>query len=524
MKSTKLKATILALVLAAALALCLVAAAYASEVTVVLDGEVIESDVPARIEDNRTLIPMRAIFEALGMEVSWDDTTKTVTATDGTNTIELTIGEKAITVNGETIEIDTAAIVENGTTLVPVRAVSESLDADVDWDAETKTVTITTAVDASWKENTGTIDVTQMSVTGEGISVDGNVITITEGGDFEVTGENSDAMIYVNTKSRVKLRLSGVTLINTSGPAIFFENTDKAFITISKGTENYIADGAEYSVDAKAAVFSNDDLEIKGSGTLTVVSAAHHAIASDDDIKIEEGTLILTAAKDGIHANNTIKITGGSITITAEGDGIQAEEDVIVEDGEINITTTGEVAASGGEFGGMGGGMNMGMGGHGGGRQQFTAGTTTDTTTTDGTSQPMGGGGMQPMGESGETSGEGGFGGGPGGGGQPGEMPDGGLGNIEPPTATHNFTSDDNEGGGAATSKGIKAETDITISGGSITVNSNDHAIHSAATITISGGTLNLTSNSKKGISAHGEVIISDGEINILKSSEGIDS
>ena len=176
-------------------------------------------------------------------------------------------------------------------------------------------------VNASYEDNTGTVNLTDMIVTGSGIRATDNRVEMTEGGDFTVTGENRNAMIYVNTTDKVKLRLGGMSLKNESGPAIFFENAEKALITITKDTQNYIEDGSDYGeIDAKAALFSNDDLEIKGNGTLTVTGNYKHAIASDDDILIENGTVNITSnGSDGIHTNNTFSMMGGTLNITATG-------------------------------------------------------------------------------------------------------------------------------------------------------------------------------------------------------------
>lgn len=500
--------------------------AFAKDITVKLDGEVVDCPVAAKIENGSTMVPMRAIFEAFGMEVNWDEGSKTVTAQKGDKVIKLTVGENYLYCNGEQILLNAAPYIENGTTMVPVRAISECLEAKVTWHNFIKQVDIVTnelTIDPdAWKENVGTINLTDLTVTGLGVQVSENVVYITSGGDFEVTGENDNAMIYVNTLEKVKLRLSGVKLTNTSGPAIFFDNTEKALITISKGTENYITDGEEYTVDAKAAIFSNDDIEIKGEGTLTVTSKAKHAIASDDDIKIEEGTIVLLSEKsDGIHANNTVKILGGNINITALGDGIQAEEDVIIENGSINVTTNGTDSSQSGaqQFGGRGG-------------RQIKPTDSTNTLPAGNITPPEGFNGEKPMEERGgkpmgqmpENMGEmtppEGFNGEKPeerGGGPMGQMPE----NIVEMTPSENATQEADE---TASTKGIKAETDITISGGTITVNSADHAIHSAAAITISGGEMNLTSQKGKGISAHGEFVINDGVINVLKSTEGLEA
>ncbi len=113
-----------------------------NEVTVVLDGEVLNFDVPAQIIDERTMVPMRAIFEKLGATVEWDGETNTVTAHKKGVLIDMTIGDTAITRNTIEQGIDVPAQLVDGRTLVPVRVVSEYMGANVSWNQETKTVTI----------------------------------------------------------------------------------------------------------------------------------------------------------------------------------------------------------------------------------------------------------------------------------------------------------------------------------------------------------------------------------------------
>ena len=119
----------------------------APEVSVFLDGNKIkfEEQSPVIVEE-RTLVPLRAIFEALDAEVQWDDTTKTVTATRGEDTIKLTIGDTKLYKNGQPIyELDVPAqIMGDGFTMVPARAISESFGCTVDWIGELRAVVITT--------------------------------------------------------------------------------------------------------------------------------------------------------------------------------------------------------------------------------------------------------------------------------------------------------------------------------------------------------------------------------------------
>jgi len=112
------------------------------EISVILDGRKLLFDQPPIIADGRTLVPLRAIFEGLGAEVLWDDATKTVTASKGGVELKLTIGENRYFKNGNAFEMDTAARIVNGRTLVPVRMVSENFGKTVNWDGNTKTVTI----------------------------------------------------------------------------------------------------------------------------------------------------------------------------------------------------------------------------------------------------------------------------------------------------------------------------------------------------------------------------------------------
>lgn len=77
----------------------------ADDITVILDGNKLEFDVPPQIIDGRTMVPIRAIFEALGAEVTWDDATKTVTATIDDYVVKCTIDSKVMTVCGEKFRI-----------------------------------------------------------------------------------------------------------------------------------------------------------------------------------------------------------------------------------------------------------------------------------------------------------------------------------------------------------------------------------------------------------------------------------
>jgi len=132
---------ILCVVLAA---LMLSVAAFASDISVTLNGEAIDfADQAPEIVEGRTLVPLRAIFEALGASVEWDQATKTVTSSMDDVTIKLTIGDNNLYRNGEAKVLDVPAQILNSRTMVPARAVAEAYGVDVQWDAVTRTVVLT---------------------------------------------------------------------------------------------------------------------------------------------------------------------------------------------------------------------------------------------------------------------------------------------------------------------------------------------------------------------------------------------
>lgn len=372
---------------------------------------------------------------------------KTVTLSIGS--AELTIDKGNIDADGnavtETVVLDVPAQILSGRTLVPARAISESFGLDVDWDKDEKTVSIKANNDGdeTWKENTGTIDLSNLTSTGDGIEIADNQIKITEGGDFTLTGTLTNGNITVSSAEKVKLRLSGASIYSSDGACIYFEDADKAYITITENTENTLT--AENS--EKGAVYSKDNLEIKGKGTLYVSSPSGHGIKSTGNLTIENGNIDINASSDGIHVDDTFKMSGGNLNITATGDGIESESIVEITGGTIEIKTDG---------------------------------IPTESIEEDKTEENRRGGMWEQ---------------------------------------SQDVTFEQS-------SKGIKAEWMMCISGGNITVDAASHAVHCQDEIQIDGGNLSIASQYEKGISAHGNVTINgeDTIINITKSTEGIES
>ena len=100
------------------------------------------NDQPPVAIDGRTLVPYRAIAEAMNATVDWDQATQTATSTRGDVTIKMTIGDNKIYKNGQPVELDVPAQAVNNRTVVPARAFAEAFGAKVGWNQDEMTVTI----------------------------------------------------------------------------------------------------------------------------------------------------------------------------------------------------------------------------------------------------------------------------------------------------------------------------------------------------------------------------------------------
>nr|WP_308593383.1 copper amine oxidase N-terminal domain-containing protein [uncultured Criibacterium sp.] len=115
-----------------------------SKVKVIVNGAELKTDTPAVIRNSRTMVPFRALFEALGLNtITWDEPTQKVIGSNGTTTIELVIGSYDIYVNGTPVTMDTPPIIINSRTMIPLSFVSKSTGADVKWDGKNYIATVT---------------------------------------------------------------------------------------------------------------------------------------------------------------------------------------------------------------------------------------------------------------------------------------------------------------------------------------------------------------------------------------------
>ncbi len=124
----------------------LIVFAGSNSISIVVDGEYLIFDQPPIMENDRVLVPLRIIFEALGATVDWDESTQTITSNKGENTVVMQIGSNTFTVNATEKALDVPPQIVGIRTLVPVRAIAESFNCVVNWEDSTQTVTIDSEV------------------------------------------------------------------------------------------------------------------------------------------------------------------------------------------------------------------------------------------------------------------------------------------------------------------------------------------------------------------------------------------
>ena len=351
-------------------------------------------------------------------------------------------------------------------------------------------------------------------ITGEtaGVAINGQTVTITEEGTYVFSGTLSEGQIVVDADdAKVQIVLDNVDITCASSAAVYVKSAEKVFVTLAEGSQNTLRNTDEYvTIDDNnidAVIFSKSDLTLNGTGSLTIVSAEGHGIVSKDDLKITggtyditaaghalsgkdsvriaDGTFVLTAEKDGIHAENAddeekgyIYIADGDFTITSDGDGMDASNIVQIEDGTFDITAGGGAANSQKthESDMPGGGMSQNI------------------ERPEGESMPQMG--EKPDGESMP---------------QMGEKPDG-----------ENMPQDTTTDESGTSTKGIKADGDMYLKGGTYQIDSADDSIHSNANITIADGTYTLATGDD-GVHADDALIVNGGTITVTESYEGLE-
>lgn len=459
-------------------------------------------------------------------------------------------------------------------------------------------------------EITGEFSIT--STDGSTITQNDSVYTITQAGEYTVTGLLSEGQIVVNAddNSEITIVLNGTSITCSNGSPIYIKNADNVKIKSEENTYNCIVDARAEADDnsdnsssenGNAAIYAACDLKLVGKGALSVtgnynngiqskddisiknvtikVNAVNNAIKGNDEVAIESGEIIAISRKgDGIKTSNSslstkekqkgnVIISGGNIDIYAACDGIDAAYGVDVSgDGNLNIYTdtysdySEAVAAdnSGSSASSSGSSIstpdssasnpgssasnpdssNQNQGSSSKSSSNATMMTYTTTANTDNqnnsrvetppdmnNAQNNGNMGNPPdMNNSSSNSGN-----------NP-DMKDNFGGRNRAANGMPGNNSSGNSSKKSYSTKGIKAESEINISGAAINISSTDDGIHANSDsgvletgedgkgiISISGGTITI-STGDDGIHADKELNITDGDINVLTSYEGLEA
>ena len=190
-----------------------------------------------------------------------------------------------------------------------------------------------------------------------------NRVTILKKGNYLLTGTSEDGQVVVllSKKKKVELELAGLDLQSSRGPAIWVRSADKAVITLAGKTVNRLADSMNYESpasddeDVNACLYADCDLEIKGSGALSVEGSYRNGIRSHADLKIKKSTVVVSAPYVGLRAN-TVDIDGATVELNCYTYGVLAKakseergwlraerSSLMIEAGMVGIRTSGDL-------------------------------------------------------------------------------------------------------------------------------------------------------------------------------------
>ncbi|MEU3612755.1 carbohydrate-binding domain-containing protein [Streptomyces sp. NPDC006872] len=223
----------------------------------------------------------------------------------------------------------------------------------------------------------GAVDITlagdSATVDGAGAKADGSTVTITAAGVYRLSGTLTDGRIVVDAPdATVKLLLDGAKISSSSGAAVAATAVDELVVVLADGSANTLSDADSYADDAdvNAALFSAGDLTLAGAGTLTVRGNGADGIASKDGLVIASGTVRVTAADDGVRGKDYLVVQGGTLTVDAGGDGLKADNEddadsgyVSVTGGAVDVTAKGDGVDAATDLVVSGGRLTVGSGG-----------------------------------------------------------------------------------------------------------------------------------------------------------------
>lgn len=370
--------------------------------------------------------------------------------------------------------IDSTATATNAAAVLAENVVADTLDISAAESAN--------AIQIVLNGSSIAVDGSGVAVDGSGVTVDGSTATITSAGTYRLSGTLADGQIVVdsNDDAPVVLILDGVNISSSTSTPLYVRSAEAVALILADNTANVLSDGDAYvyaSADEdepNAALFSDADLSIAGTGTLTVNARYNDGIASKDGLSITGGTISVTAADDGIRGKDYLIVTGGTITVNAGGDGLLADNDEDATKGYVSIA---------------GGTLDITAGGDG-------VQATTDLVVTDGELHIVAGGG------SGATLAA--------------DQSAKGL------KAGESLALDGGSFVINAADDGLHSDGTMTINGGTFSIATGDDGMHAETSLTVTGGDIQID-EAYEGIES-ADITISGGRVAIVASDDGVNA
>lgn len=371
----------------------------------------------------------------------------------------------------------------------------------------------------------------------DGVTQSGSIYTITKAGEYTVSGLLSEGQIIVDAPedAQVTIILNGVSVTCSKDSPVYVKNADEVKIKSNENTFNEVKDSrAEATEDSyddlgNAAIYADCDLSLTGKGTLVVTGNYNNGIQSKDDLSIKNVTLKVTAANNALKGNDAVEIESGEIiAISSKGDGIKTSNSslsskgnqkgiVTITGGNIDIYAAcdGIDSAYGVDVSGDGN-LNIYTDTYSDYSKEITASSSGNAATQSiGTASTVSYTISNAPGNMGSVPDNGNMNG--------GNSAYGTKGNkMERPGMPGDFNESGNSSGKSYSTKGIKAESEITISGCTINISSTDDGIHADKKLDVNGGYINVVT-CVEGLEAM-TININDGKTFIYATDDGINA
>ena len=197
-------------------------------------------------------------------------------------------------------------------------------------------------------------------------------LTLTEAGDYVLSGTLTDGSVIINASEDAKLHLilNGAHIASQSAAALYVISADKVFVTLADGSENGVSAAGDSAEDdyanVDAAIFARCDISFNGSGSLSVSSAKGHGIVSKDDLVFTGGSYMIQAANHGISGKDSIRIADGSFVVTAGKNCLDSDNDedsdkgfIYIAGGSFDLSSGNDACHCFGDFDFLAGSMDI---------------------------------------------------------------------------------------------------------------------------------------------------------------------